>query len=980
MPVTNFTSFVGVQSGGTGDVDKLAASFDKLSASIDGTNANSKKLSEHPGFNDFASKVKSGLSDPMGTFGDAAESALKKLGPFGAGVVATGAIFTAFAKEGMDAARSLGSLADSIGDTSVRMGLTIKETGDFSFAMRRAGGDITSLEGVMKRLSQGLTDNSEEGAKARKGMVDLGITAYDGATNKLRPMSDVLVQLSEKLSAVEEPAKRNTLAISILGKGALAALPDLLELTDGLRRAKELGLSPSDNDIQRWDVYEKQIAEVDAQLEAITRKLKEPLAAVWSITFRGITGDTSDIAEAGAKALRSQIGKISPDEAQRRLDSSGGFFSASTTAEIQKLINDQIATTIGKGFSSGLTVDNSLFSGRLAGALGGTTDEGRLTEAKAKLKELQDTLRADTQLHKPISDSDLSAVEQQQRAVLAIEAQIKSTKDLEEAKKRVFALDKQSADMLAAASTRGGINNEFGAALAKIGINYQAALAQNPQSSLRGAIDTDFSKQFAAASITATEKAKASMEKFAELMDESGGIAAASMRRIGEMFGEAEKALDQNPGFHDVMTGVTRPTLPTGYTSPEEALRQARDSERRGVSLFGVSAQLAGQSEGQQIAGLAALRKKYADDEYAAAKRIADLKGDEVSKQDAIDQRHQKYLDAEIERQQSLLQLALQQKQSFQQTAVGFVNALESGTTSQFFSGLAHKFQDQIVSNIAGLGFSELSKAIPHAQSGTTLGKLLQGTPFGPDPLKEATMLNTLATDANTKALAALAISATGGGGGAVAGLGPRLGGIFSDLPLTHASGVNDLSLSPAFGADIFSAPRSSSLFSAKNIGSVAAGAGAAFGAYESFKAGGAKGALGGIGALTGGAALLDPEPVSKAILAGFSIASGLLVSLIPGLDPKAQRAKDLQNQAQSRAFTAPVGASYSGDTHGNSGSYDFQGGYRSITIINNVHAMDAPSLQDFLVRNPTAISAGITNAVQSGNAEDTLATLRSTL
>src|SRR4051812_14664935 len=114
MPVTSFNSFIGVQSGGTADVDKLAASFDKLSTSITQANDGSKKLSEHPGFDSFASKVKQGITDPLGAISSGAETALKSIGPVGTGIAAVGSIFVASAAAGFEAARSLGEYATQI--------------------------------------------------------------------------------------------------------------------------------------------------------------------------------------------------------------------------------------------------------------------------------------------------------------------------------------------------------------------------------------------------------------------------------------------------------------------------------------------------------------------------------------------------------------------------------------------------------------------------------------------------------------------------------------------------------------------------------------------------------------------------------------------------------------------------------------------------------------------------------------------------
>src|ERR1051326_6962418 len=96
MGVTRFQSQVDVGSSGGADVDKLASSFEKLAGAIEGASGKSDKLAEHPGFEAFAEKVRSGIENPMQAAGAAAEGALKALGPMGTAVSAGVGIFTAF--------------------------------------------------------------------------------------------------------------------------------------------------------------------------------------------------------------------------------------------------------------------------------------------------------------------------------------------------------------------------------------------------------------------------------------------------------------------------------------------------------------------------------------------------------------------------------------------------------------------------------------------------------------------------------------------------------------------------------------------------------------------------------------------------------------------------------------------------------------------------------------------------------------------
>ena len=157
---------------------------------------------------------------------------------------------------------------------------------------------------------------------------------------------------------------------------------------------------------------------------------------------------------------------------------------------------------------------------------------------------------------------------------------------------------------------------------------------------------------------------------------------------------------------------LPRPNF-AGYTSPEQALRDARDSERRSLGLYGAQSSLGGVSEIGQITGMESLRKFYADREYDALKRKADLANDEQARQDAADLQHQKYLDAEIERQQALLQLALRQKQEFQALAVGLFDSVLHGSTSSFLKQQGQQILDKVVGNAAGMAWGSVLESDP---------------------------------------------------------------------------------------------------------------------------------------------------------------------------------------------------------------------------------------------------------------------------
>ena len=132
--MTNFLSVIEARSLGTADIDRMAAAIDKQTASLDKLAAGATKVSEHPGFDNFAQKIKAGIQDPLGAAGDMVEGFLQKLGPMG--TVAAGAVTVlgALGAAGMAAAKSLGNYAHEIEDTAIKTGLAKNEVTGFAFA------------------------------------------------------------------------------------------------------------------------------------------------------------------------------------------------------------------------------------------------------------------------------------------------------------------------------------------------------------------------------------------------------------------------------------------------------------------------------------------------------------------------------------------------------------------------------------------------------------------------------------------------------------------------------------------------------------------------------------------------------------------------------------------------------------------------------------------------------------------------------
>jgi hypothetical protein len=904
-----FENIISTQSVGTGDIDKLVSSFDKLTESIDKVNKKSEQV-KPPKWEQFAASAKQFIQDPLNAAGNAAEQFLLKLGPVGAGVSVAAAGLGILAKIGFDAERSLGALGDRIGDIGVRTGLTIKEVGDFSFAMKRAGGDISSVEGIMRKLSQGLADGSEEGKKSADGLRELGI-ATRTFNGDAAPMSDIILQVSGKLAGMTDTAQRNAAAIKIMGRSALEALPDLLELSDGVKRAKELGLSPNEGDVKRWDAYLKQVAEVDAQWEKLKRDFKEPLAAVISVSL-SVGGKFTSLAQVPGLLVGSLFNS-SPTAADSEYGETQGYgYGASESRTARRLALSRVSGIIsGDKTAYGNTVSGAQYEADEAKraseklrqeyfALQGT---GAVDAVNAKRKEWNEAEAASTRLAEKVK---ILAKEESER--IAIQEKLR---DLIRQGEGAYVI-----------GTGPNAKIVTGSELAAANVRP----LKTPGLYRGGEISPDL--------------------LLAQLQNNpSPDLAAGPQFRNGELTFVSPSASRTNPAAAGLLAAQGAGAL--DYAKQQQQIRLSGIS---GSSEYlGRLTELRGQSGQEKATAIEVSRIRE-----AALQQELSITGDIVRYREGS-------LQNEIEKRLKIAEIEKQREESFKSLAVGFLDAGRSGGgagLSRFVLGQANSLEDTVAGNAAKLIYPTIQKLTSSFHSGdpnSTVGKLLAGTPFGPDAAKTAIDVNTLVTRANsdatqalTNALAGLrgsALSPSGGGGG-LPGL-SGVSGLFSSSSPTDAEiaeagitpdAITALNNVPEAGPNAgagFSAASTvavkNSLTLAKGVGIGAAAAAGAFGAYSGFKAGGAQGVSMGLGSLTGAAAgILSIAGVTgpaAPILAGVGLALGLVSSFIG--DPKANREAEIGRHLKYNQYLAPEAINASMTTSGTYSDFDRFGGVR---------------------------------------------------
>jgi hypothetical protein len=396
--------------------------------------------------------------------------------------------------------------------------------------------------------------------------------------------------------------------------------------------------------------------------------------------------------------------------------------------------------------------------------------------------------------------------------------------------------------------------------------------------------------------------------------------------------------------------------------------------------------------------------------EVAAAQKLYDLRVDQAHRlydlsAKTSEDEHQlrmRLLDAQWTREQEMAELRKRDLEQYQDTlgrVFDSMTASGSGGLGQMIRGYGRSLGRQFFINAGTLGYDAIRSStrfeIPGQRnadgSPTWLGKLLDKSPFAPDPLKQSTDANTTATIANTRALVGVAqglgVQVPGGVGGGVGGavtsaLG--IGGLFGGVgtngiatlrsPSIGATGAWMPTMDPTTGVmttvpgGVTPVSKSSTL--SKSFGIAGAGIAGGLGIYSGIKEGGLQGGLTALGSAAGMSAAILPALSSSLALAGpigAGVAAGVMLvkAFLP--NPKEQRANEIAGMVERARYERPEGKMYQAAAVGGDYDYNYRGDirvYQPIQVNIPVNAIDRGGFID----HADDIGDAVKHAIQKGH------------
>jgi hypothetical protein len=214
-----------------------------------------------------------------------------------------------FAKSSIDA-------TDALNDASKATGVSVESLSEYRFAAEQSGTSLDDLAQALRRLSIASVEASR-GAEAPTETFDrLGISVTD-ANGKLKSSEQLLLEVAERFSRMEDGAEKAALGVALFGKSGTDLIPFLnqgaIGITELREQAQRLGLTLSRDAAEAADEFNDALNRLKSSVgglgTAIATELAGPLSGLTDALTAVVSNDEIEALQA---SLRVQRGLITP--------------------------------------------------------------------------------------------------------------------------------------------------------------------------------------------------------------------------------------------------------------------------------------------------------------------------------------------------------------------------------------------------------------------------------------------------------------------------------------------------------------------------------------------------------------------------------------------------------------------------------------------------------------------------------------------
>lgn len=183
-------------------------------------------------------------------------------------------------------------LGDAAGETAQKIGVNAEELQLMSFLAKDAGASAEDLGMSLRVLSRNALETKKGSKELSADFERLGVRVTD-STGKLKPASDLLIELADSFSNVKDETERTALAQKVLGRSGTQMIPMLLKGSAAIREqmesAKALGFVIDNEMIEASDKLKTAQAEQAAAAKGLRLAFARQLIPVFTELAKATT-------------------------------------------------------------------------------------------------------------------------------------------------------------------------------------------------------------------------------------------------------------------------------------------------------------------------------------------------------------------------------------------------------------------------------------------------------------------------------------------------------------------------------------------------------------------------------------------------------------------------------------------------------------------------------------------------------------------
>lgn len=207
--------------------------------------------------------------------------------------VAVVAISAAVVSTAMSFGKRMGEMAEKINNTSKQLGMSTAQVSQWSAVLEKAGIGAEALNNFQTRLGRSLVMAANGGKQQSAAFAELGINVKNVASQ-----NDLLLQMSDKFSKMEDGPKKIALAMMTMGRSGAQLIPVLNQgraaLQEQMQTAERFGAVMDESLVQKGLLVDDAFDDMDLAMKGVKNTLFSALAPAIQVCaeyFNGLVAE-----------------------------------------------------------------------------------------------------------------------------------------------------------------------------------------------------------------------------------------------------------------------------------------------------------------------------------------------------------------------------------------------------------------------------------------------------------------------------------------------------------------------------------------------------------------------------------------------------------------------------------------------------------------------------------------------------------------